>query len=330
MSSAAQQCISVDLPEPLGPMTAVNSPALEVEGDVVEGAHQRLARAVGLGQVAHARRGGAMLVGSQLWVMAPLASGQRTAPSGITRIATRLGPSNICSIRTCVRYGIGGVDFQSTLFDPDRADRADVAFAGLERQPLDPRRLGRRTPRLAARAPTRSSRRWSRDVPWRAERRQMYDRVVDVPRLVHTYGVGEALPHPVLDPGARRAVGALPARARRAVRHRRLLLLPRRPRLRRLARRHHRPRPHRRTRWSRSSPSATPAGCACARAAAATSRSVAMGHGDLVVMGGSCQRTWEHAVPKVAHAGPRVSVQFRPLERVLTPATAPQELTLRR
>ena len=40
--------------------------------------------------------------------------------------------------------------------------------------------------------------------------------------------------------------------------------------------------------------------------------SVEMGHGDLVVMGGSCQRTWEHAVPKVASAGPRVSVQFRP------------------
>ena len=37
-----------------------------------------------------------------------------------------------------------------------------------------------------------------------------------------------------------------------------------------------------------------------------------MGHGDLLVMGGSCQRTWEHAVPKVAHAGPRISVQFRP------------------
>jgi alkylated DNA repair dioxygenase AlkB len=38
-----------------------------------------------------------------------------------------------------------------------------------------------------------------------------------------------------------------------------------------------------------------------------------MGHGDLVVMGGSCQRTWEHSVPKVASSGPRVSVQFRPL-----------------
>jgi alkylated DNA repair dioxygenase AlkB len=41
--------------------------------------------------------------------------------------------------------------------------------------------------------------------------------------------------------------------------------------------------------------------------------SFTMGHGDLLVMGGSCQRTWEHAVPKVASAGPRISVQFRPL-----------------
>ena len=38
-----------------------------------------------------------------------------------------------------------------------------------------------------------------------------------------------------------------------------------------------------------------------------------LGHGDLIVMGGSCQRTWEHAVPKTARAvGPRISVQFRP------------------
>jgi alkylated DNA repair dioxygenase AlkB len=33
--------------------------------------------------------------------------------------------------------------------------------------------------------------------------------------------------------------------------------------------------------------------------------------GDLLVMGGSCQRTWDHAVPKVGRAGPRMSVQFR-------------------
>lgn len=38
-----------------------------------------------------------------------------------------------------------------------------------------------------------------------------------------------------------------------------------------------------------------------------------IGHGDLLVMGGSCQRTWEHAVPKTAKpTGPRISIQFRP------------------
>jgi alkylated DNA repair dioxygenase AlkB len=35
------------------------------------------------------------------------------------------------------------------------------------------------------------------------------------------------------------------------------------------------------------------------------------GPGDLVVMGGSCQRTWEHSVPKVKGVGPRISLQFR-------------------
>jgi alkylated DNA repair dioxygenase AlkB len=36
-----------------------------------------------------------------------------------------------------------------------------------------------------------------------------------------------------------------------------------------------------------------------------------LGHGDLFVMGGSCQHDWEHCVPKVAAAGPRLSVMFR-------------------
>ena len=38
---------------------------------------------------------------------------------------------------------------------------------------------------------------------------------------------------------------------------------------------------------------------------------LAPGHGDLLVMGGTCQRTWEHAVPKCAAAGPRVALMFR-------------------
>ena len=37
-----------------------------------------------------------------------------------------------------------------------------------------------------------------------------------------------------------------------------------------------------------------------------------LGLGDLLVMGGSCQRTWEHCIPKRSQAGPRMSLQFRP------------------
>ena len=35
------------------------------------------------------------------------------------------------------------------------------------------------------------------------------------------------------------------------------------------------------------------------------------GPGDLLVLGGTCQRTWQHCVPKCASAGPRISVMFR-------------------
>ena len=37
-----------------------------------------------------------------------------------------------------------------------------------------------------------------------------------------------------------------------------------------------------------------------------------LGEGDLLVMGGTCQRTWQHCVPKVASAAERVSIMFRP------------------
>jgi alkylated DNA repair dioxygenase AlkB len=35
------------------------------------------------------------------------------------------------------------------------------------------------------------------------------------------------------------------------------------------------------------------------------------GHGDLVVMGGTCQHTFDHSVPKCAAAGSRISLMFR-------------------
>src|SRR5262249_3790368 len=41
------------------------------------------------------------------------------------------------------------------------------------------------------------------------------------------------------------------------------------------------------------------------------SRPSMLGHGDLFVTGGETQRSWEHTVPKVAHAGPRISIAFR-------------------
>ncbi|WUR85311.1 alpha-ketoglutarate-dependent dioxygenase AlkB [Streptomyces phaeochromogenes] len=150
------------------------------------------------------------------------------------------------------------------------------------------------------------------EVPWRAERRQMYEHMVDVPRLLAFYGAEDALPDPVLDEArdtlsahyagelgepfttaglcfyrdGRDSVAWHGDRIGRGAREdtivailsvgapRDLLLRPRRG----------------------GTPVRRP-----------------LGHGDLIVMGGSCQRTWEHAIPKSARAaGPRISVQFRP------------------
>ncbi|WP_445516783.1 alpha-ketoglutarate-dependent dioxygenase AlkB [Streptomyces sp. NEAU-174] len=150
------------------------------------------------------------------------------------------------------------------------------------------------------------------EVPWKAERRHMYEQVVDVPRLLAYYNAEDPLPHPVLAE-AREALSAYYATelgepfttaglcyyrdGRDSVAWhgdrigrgrtedtmvailsvgtpRDLLLRPR------------------------------GGGKAMRRP---------LGHGDLLVMGGSCQRTWEHAIPKSSRAtGPRISVQFRP------------------
>ena len=149
-------------------------------------------------------------------------------------------------------------------------------------------------------------------VPWRAERRPMYDRVVDVPRLLCFYGEDDELPDPVLD------------RARRTLSE------------------HYGP--------ELGEPFATAGLCLyrdgrdsvawhgdrigrgrtedtmVAILSLGAPRPLMLrprgggpalrhdlGHGDLIVMGGSCQRTWEHAIPKTARpVGPRISVQFRP------------------
>ncbi|WP_046727466.1 alpha-ketoglutarate-dependent dioxygenase AlkB [Streptomyces humi] len=150
------------------------------------------------------------------------------------------------------------------------------------------------------------------EVPWHAERRKMYDSVVDVPRLLAFYGEGDPLPHPVLAEArdalsrhyadelgepfttaglchyrdGRDSVAWHGDRIGRGARADTMVAIlsvgaPRDLLLRPL----------------RGGPSVRRP----------------LGHGDLIVMGGSCQRTWEHCVPKTARAaGPRISVQFRP------------------
>jgi alkylated DNA repair dioxygenase AlkB len=154
--------------------------------------------------------------------------------------------------------------------------------------------------------------RLAEEVPWQAERRQMYDRVVAVPRLLCFYGEEAPLPDPVLT-SAREALSA-----------------------------HYAPElgePFRTAglcyyrdgrdsvawhgdnlgRGRREDTMVAILSVGSARVLALRPRGggeshrYPLGHGDLIVMGGSCQRTWEHAIPKTAKGvGPRISIQFRP------------------
>jgi alkylated DNA repair dioxygenase AlkB len=149
-------------------------------------------------------------------------------------------------------------------------------------------------------------------VPWHAERRQMYDRVVAVPRLLCFYAEGEQLPDPALD-AARRALDAHYA-TELGERFATAGLCLYRDGRDSVAW-------HGDTIGRGSTEDTMVAIVSLGAPRALTLRPRGggptlrheLGHGDLVVMGGSCQRTWEHAVPKTAQpVGPRISVQFRP------------------
>ncbi len=154
--------------------------------------------------------------------------------------------------------------------------------------------------------------RLSRDVPWHGERRQMYERVVDVPRLLSFFDEDDPLPDPVLDQ-ARSALNAHYApELGEPFRTAGLCLY----------------RDGRdsvawhgdtigRGRTEDTMVAIVSVGTPRAlhlrpRGGGHAIRQV-LGHGDLIVMGGSCQRTWEHAIPKTSRpVGPRISIQFRP------------------
>ncbi|NUT20598.1 MAG: alpha-ketoglutarate-dependent dioxygenase AlkB [Hamadaea sp.] len=149
-------------------------------------------------------------------------------------------------------------------------------------------------------------------VPWKAERRQMYERVVDVPRLLCFYDEDAELPDPSLDT-VKTALNAYYAeelgepfrtaglcyyrdgqdsvawhgdRIGRGATHDTMVAI-----------------------ISVGDPRAL----ALRPSGGGDVLRFEQGHGDLIVMGGSCQRTWEHAILKTAKpAGPRISIQFRP------------------
>ena len=149
-------------------------------------------------------------------------------------------------------------------------------------------------------------------VPWRDEQRVMYERKVTVPRLLAFYDEQDALPDPSLA-DARATLGRYyAAELGEPFRTAGLCLY----------------------RDGRDSVAwhgdrigrgaihdtmvaivslGTPRALLLRPRSGGASHRYELGHGDLLVMGGSCQRTWEHAVPKTSRpSGPRISVQFRP------------------
>ncbi len=149
------------------------------------------------------------------------------------------------------------------------------------------------------------------DVPWRAERRKMYDTFVDVPRLTSFYGEHEALPHPLLAEMRERLSAHYADELGEPFVTAGLCLY--RDGSDSVA--------WHGDRIGRSREQDTMVAIVSLGSArhltlrprdGGTSQRVALGHGDLVVMGGACQRTWDHAVPKTSGAvGPRLSIQYR-------------------
>ena len=91
------------------------------------------------------------------------------------------------------------VDFQTTLFDEPAAGHVTVGSLDgeVQRHELDRGAWVDVRPGWLRGADELFAR-LVRDVPWYAERRQMYDRVVDVPRLLCFYGEHDELPDPAL------------------------------------------------------------------------------------------------------------------------------------
>jgi alkylated DNA repair dioxygenase AlkB len=158
-----------------------------------------------------------------------------------------------------------------------------------------------------------------RRVAWRSERRVMYERAVDVPRQIAALDDAADL-HPVLEE-MRAALDA-----RYATRFERLSVAFYRDGRDSVA--------WHGDRVARRMPEALVATVSVGAprkfllrpTGGGESIPLSLGRGDLLVMGGSCQRTYQHAIPKVSRADPRIAIMFRPAwsPSTPTPGAAPR------
>lgn len=145
--------------------------------------------------------------------------------------------------------------------------------------------------------------RLARGMAWKHERRVMYEREVDVPRLIVS-----APNDPTLDPVLQQTAALLAARYRATFQHVGMAY-------------------YRDGRdsvaWHRDKMPRDRETLVCILSLGAprklllrpfgggAARTFALGNGDLFVMGGTCQTRWEHCVPKLKQAAPRISCMFR-------------------
>ncbi|HAM27974.1 MAG TPA: alpha-ketoglutarate-dependent dioxygenase AlkB [Microbacteriaceae bacterium] len=204
------------------------------------------------------------------------------------------------------------IAFQSSLFDaPGAAPRLESLAGTVRRIVLSDGAWLDIRPGWVANSDELFERLLER-VMWKADTRQMYDRVVEVPRLVSWFGSSLQLPDPLLTEALFTLNGYYRAPREQVFETAGLCFY--------------------RTgddsvawhgdRVGRTIDRDTMVAIVSVGAERTLSvrpkgggetRRFPLGHGDLIVMGGSCQRTHEHAILKTKQAvGPRISVQFRP------------------
>lgn len=198
------------------------------------------------------------------------------------------------------------VSWQPSLLDWRAEVDVDAAFSGIERIQLDDRSWLDELPRWVTGA-DRLFDELVRGANWQQRSRRMYDRVVDEPRLTAYWHADGGVP---LEPPSLERMRSLLSERYGTVFDSAGMNLYRDGRdsvawhRDRIAREIQDPivvlvslgeprkflvRPH----------------------GGGSSRAFRLGGGDLLVTGGRFQRDWEHAVPKVAKAGPRISIAFR-------------------